>query len=82
MLTSSRQYKKMMTEWCIKMSRTTLTFILGVLACACLGVGAYIANGYYCSTSGGLFAFFSGLGTGVCALLAYSQGGGERVGDE
>ena len=72
----------MMIEWCIKMSRTTLTFILGVLACACIGIGVYISNGYYCSTGGGLFAFFSGLGTGVCALLAYSQGGGERVGDE
>ena len=82
MLISLRQYEKMMTEWCIKMSRTTLTFILGVLACACLGVGAYISSGYYCSVYGGITVFLAGLGTGVSSVFAYSQGGGEQVGDE
>jgi len=64
------------------MSRTTLTFILGVLACACIGLGAYISSGYYCSVYGGLTAFLAGLGVGVFGMLAYCQGGGEQVGDE
>lgn len=59
------------------MSRTTITFFLGISACIGLFTGIYISSGYYCSVMGGSAAWLAGLGTGVCGLLAYDQGGND-----